>query len=173
MTKTVSAAAASWTTVRPIGVNCADSDFRGFLDINLGINVTNYTYSLTCTDCTSPNAFSSPSPSLSQPPHAVHEPWNRNIDWCIGDSDAGGAVNCQAEYVATYPERLINAPSRTRSFPSVGPCGTPSRRCRQLAARLGHQPSPSSASLATAWNRWSEFRAAPPGGIQRIHPKPA
>ncbi len=90
---------------RPIGANCADGEFREFLDINLALNVTNYTYNLLCADCPPPSA--SPLPVSSSSP-AVEEPWQQQIDWCKHNSDAGGAVNCRADYLVTYPECLIS-----------------------------------------------------------------
>jgi hypothetical protein len=31
--------------------------------------------------------------------------WKNNIDWCIGNSDAGGSVDCPQQYI--YPECIV------------------------------------------------------------------
>jgi uncharacterized membrane protein len=88
---------------RAINGGCADGDFRGFMDINVAPGVTSYTYDLVCADC---QAVSAPSLPGSSP--AAEAPWKQQIEWCKGNSEAGGAVNCQADYSVTYPECLIS-----------------------------------------------------------------
>src|ERR1700674_3702868 len=70
---------------RPITAGCADGNYRGFLDINVGNNVTSYSYDLTCTDC--PPASTAPLHSSPAPTPAVKEPWQQNIDWCKHNSE--------------------------------------------------------------------------------------
>jgi hypothetical protein len=37
---------------------------------------------------------------------AGNQNWKANIDWCIGNSDAGGSVDCPQQYV--YPECIAS-----------------------------------------------------------------
>jgi hypothetical protein len=30
--------------------------------------------------------------------------WQVHLDWCSGNRDAGGSVDCPADYLGTYPE---------------------------------------------------------------------
>lgn len=36
--------------------------------------------------------------------HAQQPDWQKHIDWCISNKDAGGSVDCPDKYLATYPE---------------------------------------------------------------------
>lgn len=40
--------------------------------------------------------------------NAENQNWQKNLSWCIGNTDAGGAVNCSADYATTYPECIAS-----------------------------------------------------------------
>jgi hypothetical protein len=46
-------------------------------------------------------------PALCAQQNAGNQNWRANIDWCIGNSDAGGSVDCPDKYV-TYPECIVS-----------------------------------------------------------------
>ena len=56
---------------------------------------------------------SSPGPTLpetatAQPPSAEKPDWQKHLDWCAGNSDAGGSVDCVEDYIATYPKCYVS-----------------------------------------------------------------
>lgn len=50
-----------------------------------------------------------PPPSLPPPPALSGKPdWQKHLDWCAGNSDAGGSVDCVADYMGTYPRCVLS-----------------------------------------------------------------
>lgn len=76
-------------------------NLRGFQSVDTQ-NLARFEDDLTCADCPPPSPTLRPSP-LTPPPE-----WQVHLDWCKHNRDAGGAVNCQDDYAATYPACLIS-----------------------------------------------------------------